>query len=175
MHDYWKRTASAALVLLLVLSGPVWAAGAGKRAPQGRIVSLVSEYRGHEGFEVFRVGGLALTALRGLVRFSDYGPDTRTALALMRGVRKVVVVEYGEAAPAARARFDRRLGKMLDDTDLLMEASDDGERVRIFGLAEKDGCTLRDLVIHVPGSSTLVCVFGSLPMDKVAKMVGDGQ
>ncbi len=175
MHDVWKRTASAALILLLVLAGPAGAAGAGKRAPQARIVSLVSEYRGHDGFKVFRLGGLAMSALRGLVRFSDDDPDTRTALAMMRGVRKVVVVEYGDAAPAVRERFDRRLDRMLDGTDLLMEASNDGERVRIFGLAEGDGSMLRDLVIHTPGSSTLVCIFGSVPMDKIAKMIGDGQ
>lgn len=174
MNSLWKT-----LLLALLLLVPAAGRGAetAKRTPQGRIVSLVSEYRSCEGFEVIRFGGLALTALRQAVRLSDDfdREDTRLALALTKGIRKMVVVDYGDAQDDARRRFTRRLDKLLDGSDLLMEARDGGDSVRIFGVTDGDGSVLRDVVVHAPGSSTLICLFGSLPMETLAKLAGDGK
>ena len=56
-----------------------------------------------------------------------------------------------------------------------MEARDGGDSVRIFGVTDGDGSVLRDVVVHAPGSSTLICLFGSLPMETLAKLTGDGK
>ena len=162
MNSLWK---TLLITLLLLLPAAGRGAETAKRTPQGRIVSLVSEYRSCDGFEVIRFGGLALTALRQAVRLSDDidREDTRMALALMKGIRKVVVVDYEDAKDATRRRFTRR------------EARDGSDSVRIFGVTDGDGSVLRDLVVHAPGSSTLVCLFGSLPVETLAKLTGDGK
>ena len=174
MNSLWK---TLLITLLLLLPAAGCGAETAKRTPQGRIVSLVSEYRSCDGFEVIRFGGLALTALRQAVRLSDDidREDTRMALALMKGIRKVVVVDYEDAEDATRRRFTRRLDKLLDESDLLLEARDGSDSVRIFGVTDGDGSVLRDLVVHAPGSSTLVCLFGSLPVETLAKLTGDGK
>ena len=174
MNSLWK---TLLITLLLLLPAAGRGAETAKRTPQGRIVSLVSEYWSCDGFEVIRFGGLALTALRQAVRLSDDidREDTRMALALLKGIRKVVVVDYENAEDATRRRFTRRLDKLLDGSDLLLEARDGSDSVRIFGVTDGDGSVLRDLVIHAPGSSTLVCLFGSLPVETLAKLTGDGK
>ena len=161
-----KRLIAILFVLLLPLSG--WA---GKNVSKSRIAALVSEYRHCEGVEVVRLGPLATSAIRTTIRLSAKNdPDALDALRMIGGVRKLVVFDYEDCAPALKEKIARKLDRILDDSDLLMEAKDESEAVKIYGVTDEKGDTVQDLVLHTPGDCALICVFGKFSMDAIAKI-----
>ena len=99
--------------------------------------------------------------------------DARDALQLMRGVRNLAVLDYEGCAPAVREKIVRRLDQALDGSELLMEAKDGGSAMRMFGILDERTDRVRDFVIHAPGDCSLICIFGSIPLDAVAKMASN--
>ena len=54
-----------------------------------------------------------------------------------------------------------------------MEAKDDDASMRIFGVVDEKTGTVRDFVLHSPDGGTLICIFGSISMDAVSKVLAD--
>ncbi len=164
------------ILLLLALLLPLAASGhpAGKTVPKAKITSIISEFRGYDGVEVVSVGRLGTAALRGVVRAAAKGdPEARQALDLMRGIKRITILEYDDCSPRVRERLDRRLANALDGSELLMEAKDGSSAMRLFGLVDEQTGLVRDFVMHTPGENALICIFGSIPMDTVGKFLSD--
>jgi hypothetical protein len=166
------------LLLLFALALLPLAASAGapatKKVSKTRITSVISEVRRQDGVEVVRLGRLGTSAIRGLVRVAAReDPDAREALAVLRGVRNLTVMEYDDCAPAVRERIARRLDAALDGSELLMEAKDEGTAMRIYGIVDERTDRVRDFVIHAPSEYALICIFGSIPMDVLGKLAAN--
>ena len=54
-----------------------------------------------------------------------------------------------------------------------MEAKDGNDLMQIYGVVDEKTGTVRDFVMHNPSGSSLVCIFGSIPIEKLAKIVSD--
>lgn len=166
------------LLLLLVLALLPLAASASdpatKKVSKTRITTVISEVRRYDGVEVVRLGRLGTAAIRGLVRLTAReDPEAREALALLRGVKNLTVMEYDDCAPAVRERIVRRLDEALGSSELLMEAKDGGSAMRMYGLVDEQTDRVRDFVIHTPSEHALICIFGSIPMDVIGKLASD--
>ena len=61
--------------------------------------------------------------------------------------------------------------RLLDGVELLMSAKDDDESVYIYGYVSGDGTKVKDLVIFAPDEGALICLYGTIDMDNVGKLV----
>ena len=166
------------IVLILLLSLLPLAAPAQrtKALPRQKVTTLVSDFSGEYGFEVVRVGRLGLgvvkAAMRKAIRASG-DDEAAAAFKIISGVKSVSIVEYGDARPQIKERFERRLHRMLDDVDLLMEAKDDGTNMRVFGVVDEDGGEVRDFMAFSPNDCVLICLYGSMSMRELARLMKD--
>ncbi len=85
------------------------------------------------------------------------------------------MADYEDCSAEVKAKFNARMSKALDGVELLMEAKDDGELVRIYGYVDKDGTEIKDLVIFSPEEGELVCMFGTLRMEQLEGMVNSSK
>ena len=132
---------------------------------------LVSEYRGQEGFEVVNLGGPLLSLIRGAVKMGAEDAEEKAAIDLLRGIRHLTVVDYEDCAPGVKDEFNRRLRKLLSGEEVLIEAHDDGESVKIYGCLSEDGSILKDIIIHAETDGALISILGSIRMDQVDSLV----
>lgn len=167
------------LILLLLLLLPLAASAvqpAGKTVPRAQLSAAISECRRYEGVETVRLGRLATAAVKGIVRTAGKSdPDARKALDLMRGVKRLTVLQYDDCSPEDRERIVRRLNQALDGSELLMEAKDGSSSMRMFGIVDDASGEVRDFVIHAPGECALIYVLGAIPMDSLGKLMSDDQ
>ena len=163
-------------VILLLVLVPLAAAAQGKAKalPRQQITTLVGDFSRTNGFEVVRVGRLTMGLVKTIVRkaVQESGDeDTAAVLSLISGIRSVSVVDFEDAAPEARERFSRRLDRMLDGVDLLMEAKDNGEDMRLFGVVDEAGDRLSDFIVWSPPECKLICLYGSMSMRKLSRFL----
>ena len=166
------------LLILFVLTLLPLAASASLPVSQtvskARLTSLISEIRGYDGVEVVRLGALPTAAIKTVLRTAARrDEDAKEALRLLRGIRRVSVLDYEDCSPAVRERISARLDRALVGSELLMEAKDDDASMRIFGVVDEKTGTVRDFVLHSPDGGTLICIFGSISMDAVGKVLAD--
>ena len=153
------------LVMMLLSLGA--AARAGDQNLQLR--DLVSSYKGTDGFEVVDVGGIGLGLLKAAARSAVETEEDRQALKLFDGLKRLTIVDFSEAAPAIREKFLRKANRILESGDLLMEAKDGGQTVRIFGTSSKGGDLLQDIVIMA--DDALISVRGSIRTDQIEALM----
>ena len=165
------------LVLLLAVCATGFAgAGTGKGVPKEQLLSLVREYRHKDGVDVVSIGALGTSLARSVAKIAvriDGDTEAVNALKLANGINRVCVVDYEDCAPEVRDSFKSKLEKALSQSELLMEVKDSEDHVRMFGVVNDDASRIKDFVIFVPNDCALVCLFGSIPMEAVGKIVED--
>ena len=138
------------------------------------LASIISEFRGYDGVEVVKLNRLTTGAVKGVIRLAAKSdPDAREALRLMRGLKKLTVLEYDDAAPDVKARLNTRVAQALDGSELLMEAKDGSSAVHIFGVVDDANGLVRDFVVHAPNECALICLFGTMSMDSLGKLMAE--
>lgn len=145
-----------------------------KAVPKDKLLSVISEYRHNEGFHVIKLGNLATSLVRSAAKIAvkvDGDQEAAEALKMINGVRKVCVVEYEECSGAVRDSFNSKLSRVLSGSELLMEVKDDEDQVFMYGIVDDDASAVRDFVIYVPEDSALICMFGSISMDALTKLI----
>ena len=162
------------LFLLIVLLPLLAPAAAGENVPKSKITALISDCQRYEGVEVVQLGGLATMALKATLRLATVDdPEARQAIKLITGIKRISVLSYEDCEPAIRDRISRRLDRILEGGDLLMEAKDGDDVTQIYGVVDDKTGTVRDFVMHNPTGYSLICIFGSIPIDKIARVISD--
>ena len=162
------------LILTLLIPLAATAAQPSRSVSRTEIASIISDFRHYDGVEVVKLGRLATGALKGVI--STVGltdPDTREALKLIEGLKGLTVLEYDDAPKDIRYRLDRRIERALQKCELLMEAKEDDGVMRMFGSVDDATGTVRDFVIYVPDSGTLICLFGKMSLDVLQKAMAN--
>ena len=152
------------LMMVLTLSATAWAGG-----QHTKLRNLVSDYRMHEGFEVVDLGGIGMGLLKTAARMSVDSPEDRQALDLFKSIKRLTVVDFSDAEPAVRDKFLRKAKRILSEGEMLMEAKDEGETVRIYGVSSADGNLLEDVAILA--ADALIFVRGAIRMDQIATLM----
>lgn len=150
----------------------------GRRVSRSEMRSLVREFRSREDFTGMSFGRMAVSIARGVVKMEmrkgDLDEEERrmmeVVLDMMKEVTGVTVAEYEDCSSDVRYRFNRRLAKVLQGVELLLSVSNEGERVYIYGYVSPDGRWAEDLVISVPDSGALVCVYGRMDMSHLGEL-----
>lgn len=169
-----KRFLIMLILAVLPLTGT---AGTGKKAVRREVVTnLISQYRHYDGFEVVRLGPLALSAARSISKVAlaaEGDKETLNALKLAGGIRKLAIVEYEDCEENIRNSFNSKLGGILKDAEVLMEVRDEEDTVRMYGVVDDDASSVRDLILFIPEDCTLICLFGTVSMDAVSGIIND--
>ena len=134
-----------------------------------KLRNLVSDYRGTQGFDVVDVGGLGLSLLKAAARTAADSPEDREALRLFNGLKRLTIVDFSDAAPDVREKFLRKANRILKDGEMLLEAKDGGETVRIYGTSSDDGNLLEDVALLA--GEALIFVRGAIRADQIAALI----
>ena len=153
------------LTLLMVLSlSTAWAGN-----PSGKLRSLVSSFKHEPGFEVVDLGGLGMGLLRMAASAEADDPEDRQALELLRSIKRLTVLDFSSASPEKKEKFLRKANRILDGEEVLMEAKDGGETVRVYGVSSKDGSILEDIVLLT--AEALISVRGTIRADQIGALM----
>ena len=137
--------------------------------PHTQLRNLVSEYKGTQGFDVVDFGGLGLGLLKAAARTAAETPEDREALKLFDGLKRLTIVDFEEAAPEVKEKFLRKVNRILNTGEMLLEAKDDGETVRVYGSSSKDGKTLQDIALLA--DDALIFIRGSIKTDQIEALI----
>ncbi len=85
------------LITLLMLLSLGTAVRAGDQNSQ--LKSLVSSYKGTEGFEIVDIGSIGLGLLKAAAKSAAETPEDRAALELFKGLKRLTIVDFSDAAP----------------------------------------------------------------------------
>ena len=104
----------------------------GKAAGTSRISTTISECRQYEGADYLKLGRFATGALKGVIRVAGIDdPDVSEAVGLLSDIRGLTVFSYDDCSEEDKASINLKLTDALSDSDVLMETSDSGEKVKI--------------------------------------------
>lgn len=149
------------------------AADARRPAGKNQINSLVNDFRREEGFDIVKFGSFSMNLIKLAVKLSDgadMDEDDRKAIKALSGIKGMTVVDYEDAQEPVKDRFIVALDRILSGNELLLEAKDDGETVRIYASPTKDSSMVKDIIIHNPSDGALVCFFGTVDMDLIGEL-----
>ena len=128
-----------------------------------KINTLVSEYKGTEGFDVVRIGPVGMGFLKLAATFSsDIDKEELMMLSSLKGLKGLTIVDFEDAR--CKKDFTRKLEKALDGANLFLEAKDGSETLRIYG-TEK-GRYLSDCIIY-SSDGALIFANGKVDIDKI--------
>lgn len=168
------------VVLLALASGLCSAAGRKGSAPvrdavrADKLTNLISEYSGKDGFEVIKVGRLGTSLVRSLVKFGlthDEDPESAAILNAVKGIRKLAVVEYDSCSQADKDSFNRKVQRLLTNDSLIMEAKDESDAVKIYGVIDDKSDEVGNFVLYAPSESALICLFGTIPLSSISSIM----
>lgn len=141
-------------------------------ADNGQLASLVSDFRQTDGFHVIRIGSLGTSIAKSIMkRAAKEDEDIKLVSNIAEGIDKLVVMEFEEASDSDKERFRNSLKGCLRGSELLLEAKDDGDMVSIYGVPSEDASTIKDFIFYVPSEDAVICMFGSVSIDAVGKLI----
>ena len=154
--------------MVLCLVPTAWAGN-----PSGKIRTLVNDFRDQPGFEVVEMGPVALGLIRAAARGEVKNDDDRKALQVFKDIKRLTILDFSDADEARKEKFLRKAKRILADEEMLMEAKDDGETVRIYGLSNAAGNILEDIIILA--GDALISVRGKIRADLVGELVNQAE
>ena len=164
------------LLLILGLMVPMLATAAtfGNRASKNRIGSFIADCRHYEGAEVVHLGSFATSLGKGMLKIvSIDDPEAREMLKIIKDVRSLYVLSYEDCSKSVQAKVNSRLEKMLEGSQMLMEAKDGDDKMRIYGIVDEDGEKVSDFILHTPSECAVICILGSISTEAIAKIALD--
>ena len=153
--------------MVLCLVPTAWAGN-----PSGKIRTLVNDFRDQPGFEVVEMGPVALGLIRAAARGEVKNDDDRKALQVFKDIKRLTVLDFSDADAAHKEKFLRKAKRILADEEMLMEAKDDGETVRIYGLSNVSDI-LEDVIILA--GDALISVHGKIRADLVGELINQAE
>ena len=155
------------LCMVLCLVPTAWAG-----TPTGKLRTLVNEFRDEPGFEIVDMGPLALGLIRAAARTEAKNDDDRKALQVFKDIKRLTVLDFSDADAAHKEKFLRKAKRILADEEMLMEAKDGGETVRIYGLSNVSDI-LEDVIILA--GDALISVHGKIRADLVGELINQAE
>lgn len=143
------------------------------RATQTEVLNLINQYSSYPGFEIVKVGSLGTSLLKKLIISSIDKSDKeeRQLLDIIKGVKKLAIVDYSDSDAGTRQKFVSKVEKILGKDNLIMSVKDDGETMNIYGVVSEDGSKLSNFILHTPSSDALICLFGTIPIDSIVTLI----
>lgn len=166
-----KIIAMVMLVVMTAGTGIIHASAQKGMIDSTAILKVVRKYQGEEGFETVTFGNLAVGLVKLVANAAAETPEDKAALDIMDGINKFVAVEYYDAEASVKASFNKEISALLAGAEKIVEVKDDGDSVDIYGTLSKDGEKIRDIIIHVPEESSILCIFGTVDINDLGKVM----
>lgn len=135
------------------------------------VISMVKTYDTEPGFEIVSVGKIGIGLTRFVTNLSAEIEEDKAAMALLKGINKIVIVDYEEASESRRNAFNTELNRLLDKAEKIIEVKDDEDTVYIYGRSLKGGKSIDDLIIFMPEDYSLICILGSISAKNIANLI----
>ena len=136
------------------------------------ISAVIDAHRSTEGVNVISIGKVGLGLLGMIARTQVNDSKAMAVLKSLGGVDKVVVVEWGSCAKDDIEKMDEDFSTALSGKELVLEARDGNDVVRIYGVVDDEGM-LSDCIIYCPGESALVCATGTIDLSSIMALAQD--
>ncbi|MBO6064687.1 MAG: DUF4252 domain-containing protein [Bacteroidales bacterium] len=156
------------LCMVLCLVPTAWAGN-----PAGIIRTLVNEFRDEPGFEVVDMGPVALGLIRAAARGEVKTEEDRKALQVFKDIKRLTVLDFSDAEASRKEKFLRKAKRVLAEEEMLMEAKDGGETVRVYGMSNAAGDILEDIIILA--GDALISVRGKIRADLIGELVNQAE
>ena len=150
--------------MVLCLVPTAWAGN-----PAGKLRTLVNEFRDEPGFEMVDMGPVALGLIRAAARTEAKNEEDRKALQIFKDIKRLTVLDFSDAEEARKEKFLRKAKRVLADEEVLLEAKDGGETVRVYGMSNVAGDILEDIIILA--GDALISVRGKIRADLIGELV----
>ena len=155
----------------------------GKKVPRTEINALVNDFRHYDEFESINLGRFMTSIIRKAGAISIYSDDmdrqereqTKAAFDAMKSIKGMTIVDYEDCSPKIKEKFNNRMTALLEGVELLMSAKDDEDSVYIYGYVTGNGSKVKDLVLFSPDDGTLLCLYGTIDMDKIGQIVATAE
>lgn len=168
-----KQRIMKKILLILSLMVPMLVTGAtsGNRASKNRIGSFIADCRHYEGAEVVHLGTFATSLGKGILKIASIDdPDARELIKMIKGVKSLYVLSYDDCSNDVKAKVNSRLEKMLEGFEMLLEAKDGEDKVKIYGVVSENGKKVSDFILHTPSECAVICILGAISTEAIAKL-----
>ena len=136
-----------------------------------KVQSLIKQYRDKDGFETLSIGPMGMLAARVATRLSsDIDQEDLAILRSFDSIRRLTFLDFSDADSTDREHFTQKMKKALKGMELILEAKDDGDGLSIYGI--DDGKKVRDCILYSPDDGTVICVRGSIDLEKLMAAAG---
>lgn len=163
------------LVALILATATLKASPQKDKVALDRLSSVIAECSDMPGFDVVSVGRIGTSALKSVIRLGSWsekgGEDARKVMNIIKDIKKIAVVDYDDCCDADKARFTRKIERLLKDDCLVMEARDGGDVMKIYGVLDEKTDRIDNFVMYAPADCSLICLFGSIPLSTVTKAI----
>lgn len=158
-----------AVLSVLLIFGPLCSA----QSRDAQLTSLIKSYKKSSGFEVVDLHGPLMSLARIVIKANVQDREDREMLNALKGAKRLTVVDYEDSPEKVKAKFNAELERILKDEDLLMEAIDGKDKVRIYGVVSEDGSTIKDFIIHEQSGGALIRCSGKFNLDEIVRIIND--
>lgn len=117
--------------------------------------------------------GSAATLIKGIAGLSGEAEDddTKKALEAIKDIDDLTVLTFEDSSDEDKKVIKSKLESILEKAEILLEASEDGEKVQIFGTSKEGTNVVNDVIVYIPDECTVVCLMGSISMDDLTQMI----
>lgn len=164
------------LFLMLGIMMPMLATAStlGNRANKNNVGDFIRDCRNYEGAEVVHLGTFATKIGMGVLKIvSIDDPEAREMLKMLKDVKSLYIFNYEDCSNSVKAKVNSRLEKMLDGSQMLLEAKDGEDKMKIYGVVDEKGEKVRDFILHTPSECAVICIMGSISTEAIAKLAID--
>ena len=154
--------------MVLSLLPAAWAGN-----PSGKIRTLGNDFRDQPGFEVVDMGPVALGLIRAAARGEVKTEDDRKALQVFKDIKRLTILDFSDAEASRKEKFLRKAKRVLADEEMLLEAKDGGETIRVYGLSNAAGDILEDIVLLA--DDAIISVRGKIRADLIGELVNEAE
>ncbi|MBQ9399924.1 MAG: DUF4252 domain-containing protein [Bacteroidales bacterium] len=142
------------------------------RDRNARLQSVVNSFRKEEGFDLVTLGTPVIKLLLMAYDKSAESPENRAAADLFRDIKKLVIADYSDCPPEVKEQFRKELDDIFSDEEPIMEVSENGSLVVIYGELSEDGTRIRNVSLREDGDGSLIFLNGSVSVEHVTDLSG---
>jgi len=94
--------------------------------------------------------------------------EDRAALKAFTDIRRFTLIDFEDIPADKKASFTAKVERILKGMDLILEAKDDGEILRIYGIDK--GKRLKDCILY-SSDGTLLVTSGSIGLEQLGQLM----
>ncbi len=136
-----------------------------------QLTTIMDQYGHKDGVEAVKIGRMALAALRGAARIGASGDkEAKEAIRFMNAIKSVNILEFDSCSKALQNEIEKKVTAMLKYSELLIEASDGSDKMKIYGTMSESNNTVSDLILYTPSDHAVICLIGMFSVDDLNQL-----